>query len=397
MLTDISTGAIRTESDPTWRRTATTLPGPASAEPNHDIGRRALERGERRRLPILSVERKLQEQRTLTAVERFAERHESDDSPVQAKYYRSLLPTRLPNPGEQYAFQVDLDRCTGCKACVTACHSLNGLDDGEAWRTVGLVHSEDTEAPRAQTITTSCHHCADPGCLKGCPVGAYEKDPSTGIVKHLDDQCFGCKYCTLMCPYDAPKYNQALGIVRKCDMCSQRMGVGEAPACVQACPNEAIRIEVVSTNNARALSERGEFLPGAPSPRATGPTTKYTTNKGIPTDWRAADRDVVRVDHAHVPLVIMLVLTQLGLGSLIWSALLSPLSSESQVAQFASGATAFGWLALGLIASVLHLGRPWLAYRAIMNLRHSWLSREALTLGIFAEISQHFIPLRSFP
>jgi Fe-S-cluster-containing dehydrogenase component/DMSO reductase anchor subunit len=362
------------------------VPGSASSGQN-DVGRRALEREERRRLPILSVERKLQAQRTLTAVERFAKRHEEDESPAQAKYYRSLLPTRLPDQGEQLAFQVDLDRCTGCKACVTACHSLNGLDDGESWRMVGLLHTEDAETPRNQTVTSSCHHCADPGCLRGCPVGAYEKDPKTGIVKHLDDQCFGCKYCTLMCPYDAPKYNSSLGIVRKCDMCSQRMSAGEAPACVQACPNEAIRIEVVPTKDAVALSERGEFLPGAPSPRATAPTTQYTSNKGIPENWRAADRNVLRVEHAHVPLVVMLVLTQLGLGSLVWSALLSPLPSGSSVTPFASGVTAFGWLFLGLVASVLHLGRPWLAYRAIMNLRHSWLSREALTLGVFAKFA----------
>ena len=49
---------------------------------------------------------------------------------------------------------------------------------------------------------------------------AGAKEPLTGIVKHLDDQCIGCKYCTLMCPYDVPHYNQKQGIVRKCDMCS---------------------------------------------------------------------------------------------------------------------------------------------------------------------------------
>ena len=64
-----------------------------------------------------------------------------------------------------------------------------------------------------------------------CPVNAYEKDPITGIVKHLDDQCFGCQYCTLACPYEVPKYHAGKGIVRKCDMCSSRLEVGEAPAC----------------------------------------------------------------------------------------------------------------------------------------------------------------------
>ena len=49
----------------------------------------------------------------------------------------------------------------------------------------------------------------------------------------------------MMCPYEVPQYSSTLGIVRKCDMCSQRLGVGEAPACVQACPNQAIRIAIV--------------------------------------------------------------------------------------------------------------------------------------------------------
>ena len=52
---------------------------------------------------------------------------------------------------------------------------------------------------------------------------AYEKDPVTGIVRHLDDQCIGCSYCILKCPYDVPKYSRARGIVRKCDMCHSRL------------------------------------------------------------------------------------------------------------------------------------------------------------------------------
>src|SRR6185295_10989354 len=83
--------------------------------------RSSLER-ERRRLPL--VEHYLQEQGRLTAVERFSQLHETTDLPAQSKYYRSLLPVSKPKSGQQYAFSVDLDRCSGCKACVTACHSL---------------------------------------------------------------------------------------------------------------------------------------------------------------------------------------------------------------------------------------------------------------------------------
>ena len=172
----------------------------------------------------------LHDQQTLTAVDRFAKKHDGAELPVGLRTYRELIPAAKPGAGQQYAFDVDLDLCTGCKACVTGCHNLNGLDDNEVWRTVGLLHGGTTKGPVQQTVTTACHHCLDPACMNGCPVKAYEKDPVTGIVKHLDDQCIGCQYCIFMCPYDAPKFNKELGIVRKCDMCSDRLAVDEAPA-----------------------------------------------------------------------------------------------------------------------------------------------------------------------
>ena len=132
------------------------------------------------------VERLLEEEQRLTAVDEFSTHHAALEH--DASLYEALLPTSLPAEGEQYAFRVDLDACTGCKACVTACHSLNGLDEDEQWRRVGLLESTapPVEAPRPQTVTSACHHCEDPGCLAGCPVRAYEKDETTGIVHHLD-------------------------------------------------------------------------------------------------------------------------------------------------------------------------------------------------------------------
>src|SRR5262245_57633730 len=167
--------------------------------------------------------RLLDDQRQLTAVEEFARSQEHDADIRRRPNYRALLPASPPGPGQQYAFEVDLDRCSGCKACVTACHSLNGLDENEAWRDVGMLIGGSSAAPVLQHVTTACHHCLQPACLAACPVNAYEKDPLTGIVKHLDDQCFGCQYCILACPYEVPKYHRAKGIVRKCDMCSSRL------------------------------------------------------------------------------------------------------------------------------------------------------------------------------
>lgn len=340
----------------------------------------------------------LREQQELTAVERFAERHEACAVPAQARYYSDLLPATPPGPGEQYAFEVDLDRCSGCKACVTACHTLNGLDEDETWRSVGLLHggspvqNGSPQMAIVQHVTTACHHCVDPACMNGCPVKAYEKDPLTGIVRHLDDQCIGCQYCVLACPYDVPKFNHKRGIVRKCDMCSQRLAVNEAPACVQACPHQAIRIKTVNVADVRRTAEANVFLPGAPEPDYTLPTTHYKTSKPLPRNLLPADYYTVRPEHNHAPLVAMLVLTQLGAGVFVIEAwmLASGLLSTAAWTRLHPVISGVG-LAIGLIglnAALLHLGRPLYAFRALMGLRTSWLSREILAFSIFAGIAQ---------
>ena len=86
---------------------------------------------------LSALEWVLADQQTLTAVDRFSRKHDGGDLPTHARIYRDLIPAARPGAGQQYAFDVDLDLCTGCKACVTGCHNLNGLDAGEVWRTVG--------------------------------------------------------------------------------------------------------------------------------------------------------------------------------------------------------------------------------------------------------------------
>jgi len=327
----------------------------------------------------------LEEQQSLSAVERFSQRHEVDDLPLQARYYRDLIPSDRPGVGQQLAFRVDLDRCTGCKACVTACHSLNGLDPGETWRDIGGLVGEVAGLAYQQTVPSACHHCEDPGCLAGCPVQAYAKDPETGIVRHLDDQCIGCQYCVLKCPYDVPKYNPARGIVRKCDLCSGRLAVGEAPACVQGCPNQAISIEIVDT----AVPRVERLLPveaGAmPSSRITRPTTRYVGSRSGLGRVRPADTRLAPRVEAHTPLVLMMISIQLSVGLLgvdFVSGLLAPGSASSLRPVWAVLAAAVG--IAGQAGAFLHLGRPLYAFRAFLGWRTSWMSREILVLGPFA-------------
>src|SRR6266540_1504807 len=267
--------------------------------------------------PRTLIDELLAAQRELTAVETFSRAH--DAHAITAPRYRDLLPLTAPASGQQYALEVDLDKCSGGKACVTACHSLNGLDEDETWRSVGQLASTDWRAPLKQTVTTACHHCADPACLNGCPVLAYDKDPVTGIVRHLDDQCIGCQYCVMMCPYEVPQYLPKRGIVRKCDMCSSRLASGEAPACVQACPSEAIRITVVEQTQPavayrETVSATNPFLPGSPMPDYTLPATRYVSARPLDASLRPADAHEARPQCAHTPLGVMLVLSQLSVG-----------------------------------------------------------------------------------
>ncbi len=314
-----------------------------------------------------------EQQRLDTPVARFALAHDAGSAPALIALGPQLIPLTTPRPGEQYAFEVDLDSCTGCKACVSACHSLNGLDDEETWRDVGLVVSPSRAHPFTQTVTTACHHCADPACLNGCPVLAYEKDPVTGIVVHLDDQCIGCSYCILKCPYDVPKFSERLGIVRKCDMCHSRLAEGEAPACAQACPTHAIKIVTVKSTVSTT------FLQAAPGPSYTQPTTRYISKRALPENLIAADAATLRVQPAHWPLVVMLTLMPVAVGLSIAAALPNTRLSILGSPLLPVAAAALG--SLGLAASVFHLGQPLRAWRIFLGWRKSWLSREAMLFG----------------
>lgn len=357
----------------------------------------------------------LEEQRALTAVERFSQFHEEAEGPMLAPRYRELIPLSEPGPGEQYSFEVDLEACTGCKACATACHSLNGLDEGESWRDVGAMVGREDGIATQQTVTSACHHCLDPACANGCPTLAYEKDDDTGVVRHLDDQCIGCQYCTMTCPYDVPKYNDRLGIVRKCDMCHERLREGEAPACVQACPNEAIRIRVVRIGEVEkaATVDAARLLPGTAPSAITRPTTKFLNlREGKERPAVPADHDDLVPAPAHGPLAAMLVLTQAAAGMLLFDFLLRVLvmlgtdravavlggSGRSLIPSVSQSAFPAPWhgtlgaaLAVtGLGLANLHLGRPLQAWRSFLGWRKSWLSREILVFGPWAALSLAF-------
>ena len=334
-------------------------------------------------IPTL-IDELLEEQQDLTAVERFAQQQADGGTPLQQRYYSSLIPATPPGHDEQFAFHVDLEKCSGCKACVTACHNMNGLDEEEAWRDVGLLVGGTPELPVLQHVTTACHHCLEPACAEACPVDAYEKNPITGIVKHLDDQCFGCQYCTLACPYDVPKYNASKGIVRKCDMCSDRLNNGEAPACVQSCPHEAISIQTIKVAEFNEVADADRVVPTSPLSDFTKPTTVYSGGREYDTEMMSAAEHAIEPEHAHWPLIWMLVLTQMSVGMYFVGIATNLANANAPIFNLLNSSVALLVGLLGLVASTCHLGRPQFAFRALIGLSHSWLSREIAVFGLFA-------------
>jgi DMSO reductase anchor subunit len=128
----------------------------------------------------------------------------------------------------------------------------------------------------------------------------------------------------------------------------------------------------------RAEAATGSTLvPGAPSSSITIPSTEYRSSKGRIDDVLAADRFAVKPAHAHDPLTVMLVLTQLSVGAFVVGLLVPGTSRWGTAVAMLTGL-------LALAASVLHLGRPQYAWRAVIGLRHSWLSREVIAFGAFA-------------
>jgi formate dehydrogenase iron-sulfur subunit len=83
-------------------------------------------------------------------------------------------------------------------------------------------------------------HCEDPGCLKACPAPGAIVQYSNGIVDFVHENCIGCGYCVKGCPFNIPRISQVDHKAYKCTLCSDRVAVGQGPACQKACPTQAI-------------------------------------------------------------------------------------------------------------------------------------------------------------
>ena len=158
---------------------------------------------------------------------------------------------------------VDLSRCVGCRSCEIACSQEHGLappaglvdnyqlldqqqqgmrrTDQRAFTVVNRHVSPLSTHPLFKK--TQCNHCLEPACLTACFVNAYTKTPE-GAVIYNPDVCVGCRTCMVACPFSIPafKYDSAFEAqIMKCNFCfDSRLSRGRPPACVEACPMEAL-------------------------------------------------------------------------------------------------------------------------------------------------------------
>lgn len=287
----------------------------------------------------------------------------------------ALIPQRPLEPGEQYRFHFDMTKCIGCRSCEIACNEQNGNPADIQWRRVGELEGGVYPEVHRTYLSMGCNHCLSADCLRGCPVNAYTKDPLTGIVLHSAEACIGCQYCVWNCPYSVPKFNPERGVVGKCDMCRNRLLDNREPACVSACPENAISIEIVNKEQWRADYAAAE-APGMPPAGQTLSTTRITLPESSTSWLQRVDTGAVPLEHAHPSLVLMTTAMQAAFGTLAVSWATHALDAITLTLVVALTVVA-------LTVSVFHLGRPAYAWRAVKMWRRSWLSREVLCFGLF--------------
>jgi formate dehydrogenase iron-sulfur subunit len=147
------------------------------------------------------------------------------------------------------AILVDVTKCVGCERCVAACVDANERDPNRAQvdrasTTDGLSASRPLsliQIAEGRFARKSCMHCVDPSCVSACLVGGLTKT-ADGPVVYDPAKCIGCRYCMLACPFHVPRYEwtETAPLMVKCDLCAQRTAQGVEPACVEACPHEAL-------------------------------------------------------------------------------------------------------------------------------------------------------------
>jgi Fe-S-cluster-containing dehydrogenase component len=141
----------------------------------------------------------------------------------------------------QLALSIDLERCTGCRACEAACKLENRLAEGIFRNRVFWIAPEQ-EGDRFEFMVSVCQQCIRPACLRVCGAAAISKSAETGVVEIDSHLCTGCQECVQACPYGAISFDFRVHKAQKCDLCADRRATNRGgPACAAACPGRAIK------------------------------------------------------------------------------------------------------------------------------------------------------------
>ncbi len=286
------------------------------------------------------------------------------------------------------SFVFDPNRCTGCGACRLACSIENGLGPEASWRKIETFNPRRHPGAPVFHLSLACNHCTEPVCMHACPALAYSRDLATGAVILDESKCIGCKYCSWACPYDAPVYDDTRGVMSKCTFCNHRLADGLKPACASLCPTGALDAADLPAES--LTSELEGFTATDIQPRIEIAPLKKT--RSLPVMTAPQVQEPVAPPGAASASDITL--------KAEWSLAAFTLSAASLVALFAGhviASIAFdpvayvagAGLTMGL--ATLHLGRKTRAYRAILNLRRSWLSREVVSLSTFFALAVGYL------
>jgi len=337
-----------------------------------------------------------------------------------------------PDRYKQHGFHFNADNCIACHACESACSEKNDLPPHLAYRTVGTIEGGCYPDVTRINISMACNHCEDPVCLKGCPTRAYTKYLEYGAVLQDPDICFGCGYCTWVCPYNAPQLDPVKGEVSKCNMCVDRLEIGLQPACVSACLGNALEFGVIE-DLPKGQEEAKLSLPSFPDPKISRPNIRFQQKRDLPESFGRMDagamtyeRDKIQGEHFKIaekktkhtdgwgfdklrsredPLVLFTLVSQFTVGAFLLLFLFPRLTGLAGTLEPEAYPKVYMGLlvsmvlvqAFALLSSTLHLGKPQYFYRAFYNLRHSWVSREIAAMGAFFNFLGAYTFVTLFP
>lgn len=277
-------------------------------------------------------------------------------------------------------FIFDKNRCVGCQACVVACINENGFQSNQQWRNIYTRNQNKLPGIPLFHISLACNHCDDAPCMKYCPALAYNRSDITQSVLHQSDACIGCQYCIWHCPYEAPKFNIYTGLVEKCNFCESRQTENKAPACTQLCPTDALSFSFDEIDK----SQIKPVIEVAENPFPSLRIKELENRKSPEMDMSLFEEE----DLKEEPIVEKSMSVKHEWPLLIFTFIVAVLVALSVTG---TGVESQDWLkwsmtiagGLGALLSSLHLGRKLRMWRAVLNIKHSWLSREIFFFGLY--------------